>query len=68
MKYYRVIFYETPERELNIVSNTKREGFQRLMIETRPIKHQEEKMPHKMGKTEEIEYSPYLKIAETRAS
>ncbi len=67
MKYYRVIFYETPGRELNVVSNTKRDGFQRLMIENRLAKHQEEKSPQRMDKNEEIEYSPYLKIAETRA-
>ena len=50
-----------------VVSNTQREGFQRLTIETRPVKPQEEKIPSKIEKTEEIEYSPYLKIAETRA-
>ncbi len=60
---YRV----TAERELNVVSNTQHDGFQRLSIETKPNRPQDEKTLAARRNAEEIEYSPFLKIAETRA-
>ena len=66
LKYYRVKFYGTAERELNAITNTQLDGFQRLAIEIKSNKTQEEKMPTMITKNEEIEYSPYVKIAESR--
>ena len=66
MKYYRVIFFETPGRKMGIVSNTGGEGFHRLEVENGPTRIQKEKTNTQKNKNAEIEYSPYLKIAESK--
>ncbi len=64
-KHYRVFLYGTPERTLNVVSNTRREGFQRLSCSKRPVKDLLVRTREKKDEEKKVDNSPCLKIAQS---
>ncbi len=65
-KYYRVIFYETPERTLNAVTNTQ-QGFKQLSFDGINQQRGAKRSGGKNDEEKRVEDSSYLKTAESSA-
>ena len=66
MKYHRIVFIETPERILHAISSMPDEGFQLLTFKAGPDPAAGITVVEIKKKEQQIENSPYLKIAETK--
>ena len=64
MKYYRVIFYDTPEWTLSAITNTP-EGFKQLPLSGTNDRRREKENSEKRDDEKRVEDSPFLKIAES---
>ena len=63
MRYHRVILYETPDRTLNAVTNTK-EGFKHLAFAELHKRKGPKEVVERKDEEKQIDVSPYLKTAE----